>query len=198
MQQQQSCTAFRGMVRIASGSLKEVALKAKAVIDADENARVLIFDDSSAHPVEMDFRGTPADVLGRLEKGVAAETEVSRPYRGPGRPKLGVVAREVTLLPRHWDWLNKQPGGASVTLRKLVEEARRGSSAKELVRRSQETAYRFMVALAGNEEGFEEAACALFVGNKERFNQQIQTWPADVRDHARGLAAPAFEGHTKI
>jgi len=198
MQQQQSCTAFRGTARIASGPLSEVALKAKAVLDADETARVLIFDDSTAHPVEVDFRGTPADVLRRLEKSVSAAAETAKPRRGPGRPKLGVVAREVTLLPRHWDWLNRQPGGASVTLRKLVEEARRGSSAKDSVRRSQEAAYRFMVALAGNEAGFEEAARALFAGNKERFDQQIQTWPADVRDHARGLAAPAFEGHAII
>lgn len=198
MQQQQTCTAFRGGIRIASGPLNDVALKAKAVIDADATAQILIFDDATAHPVEVDFRGTPTDVLGRLEKGVSAAAEASGPRRGPGRPKLGVVAREVTLLPRHWDWLNKQPGGASVTLRKLVEEARRGNGAKDRVRRSQEAAYRFMVALAGNEAGFEEAARALFAGNEALFNQQIQTWPPDVRDHACGLAAPVFEEDATI
>ncbi len=190
---QQPCTAFGGTVRIASGALRDVALKAKAVIDADATAQILIFDDATAHPVEVDFRGTPTDVLNRLEKDVSAKAEPARPRRGPGRPKLGVAAREVTLLPRHWDWLSKQPGGASVTLRKLVEEARRGNGAKDRMRRSQEAAYRFMVAMAGNEPGFEEAARALFAGNKERFDQQIQTWPPDVRDHARGLAAPVFE-----
>ena len=120
MQQQQPCTAFCGTLRIASGPLNEVALRAKAALDADETASILIFDNVTAHPVEVDFRGTPADMLSRLEKGPSAPPEqgTAKARRGPGRPKLGVVAREVTLLPRHWDWHNKQSGGASVALRK--------------------------------------------------------------------------------
>ena len=185
MSQQHSVTAFRGPVRIASGPLPEVAVKAKTVLDADDTAPILIFDDASAHPVEIDFRGTVADVLGWLE------SQGDKPRRGPGRPKLGVVAREVTLLPRHWDWLGKRPGGASVALRKLVEEARRGKG--EGIRQAQEAAYRFMVAMAGNEAGFEEACRALFAGDRLRFDAEITAWPPDVRTHAALLAERALE-----
>ncbi|MCJ7527309.1 MAG: DUF2239 family protein [Methyloceanibacter sp.] len=197
MDEQIRCTAFRGTTRIASGGVAEVALKAKAVIDADETAAILIFDDATSELVEVDFRGLPADVLTRL--GLApsrqddAGGQADDARRGPGRPKLGVVAREVTLLPRHWDWLSRQPGGASVALRKLVEEARRGNDGKDRVRQSQEAAYRFMSAMAGNEVGFEEAARALFAGNEKRFQQLVEAWPADIGDHAKFLAAPALD-----
>ena len=115
-----------------------------------------------------------------------------RTARPRGRPKLGVVAREVTLLPRHWDWLNGQPGGASVTLRKLVEEARRRSSATDQAREGQEAAYRFMSAIAGDLPGFEEATRALWRRDAARFEHETDAWPKDVRDHARALAARAF------
>jgi hypothetical protein len=143
----------------------------------------------------VDFRGTPEQVLKRLAANAEAQAAPDREApRGPGRPKLGVVAREVTLLPRHWDWLNSQPGGASVALRKLVEEARRANEGKDRVRRSQEAAYRFMSALAGNEAGFEEATRALFAGNRQRFDVEVASWPADVREHAQKLAAEALVG----
>ena len=105
--------------------------------------------------------------------------------RGPGRPKLGVVAREVTLLPRHWEWLAQQPGGASVAIRKLVEEARRTGEDRDRVRQAQEAAYRFMSAMAGNKPHYEDAIRALFAGEAARFEKLIAEWPADVRDHAR-------------
>jgi hypothetical protein len=104
-----------------------------------------------------------------------------------------VIAREVTLLPRHWDWLACQPGGASVALRKLVEEARRSHGGKDRKRQAQEVAYRFMVAIAGHQIGFEEATRALFAGDVQRFAEQLQAWPADVRQHAQKLAQAAFE-----
>jgi len=130
--------------------------------------------------------------LARMEsKETASPSEVEGP-RGPGRPKLGVVAREVTLLPRHWDWLNAQPGGASVALRKLVETARRVNEDKDRVRQAQEAAYRFISTMAGNEPGFEEAARALFAGDERRFDEMTASWPIDVRSHARRLAAVAF------
>ena len=131
-------TAFEGFRRIASGELAQVALETKRVIDRGETAPVLIFDDVTGEQIELDFRGTPEDVLKRLPPE-ATQGDPGDPgregSRGPGRPKLGVVAREVTLLPRHWDWLNSQPGGASVALRKLVEEARRVNEGKDRVRR---------------------------------------------------------------
>ena len=191
-----SRTAFEGTRRIAAGSLAEIVLKVKKVVDRGERAPVLIFDDTTSELVEVDFRGTPKQVMARLAATPGAEPaaapQESQAPRGPGRPKLGVVAREVTLLPRHWDWLNCQPGGASVALRKLVEEARRGSESKDRVRRAQESAYRFMSAMAGNEPGFEEALRALFAGNRQRFDSLVYEWPIDVRDHVRKLADDAF------
>ncbi len=194
------CTAFEGFRRIASGDLARVARKAKEVIDAGPQAPVLIFDNFTSEPIEVDFRGTEDDVVGRLAPpaGESAITNDS-PHvdqsspRGPGRPKLGVVGREVTLLPRHWDWLSRQPGGASVALRKLVEEARRVHAHRDRVRQSQDAANRFMTALAGNLPGFEEATRALFGANRRRFEACIESWPVDVRDHARDLAAAAFQ-----
>jgi uncharacterized protein len=199
-QNPKSCTAFKGNQRVVSGNLLKVAGKVKEIIDQDEQASILIFDDVTSELVEVDFRGTMEDVLERLEKPPAGVESVDassdtdpRSQRGPGRPKLGVVSREVTLLPRHWDWLNSQPGGASVALRKLVEEARRVNSGKDKVRHSQEAAYRFMSAMAGNFPGFEEATRALFAGDSERFNSWVAPWSIDIRDHARKLAEAAFQ-----
>ena len=190
---QTRCTAFAGTRRIAAGALAEVARTAKAVIDAGEAAPILIFDDVTSEQLEVDFRGTPDDVRRRLAQAerLQAAPAADTP-RGPGRPKLGVVAREVTLLPRHWDWLNAQPGGASVALRKLVDAARRTNESGDRVRQSQEAAYRFMSVMAGNLPGFEEATRALFGGHRERFNQLIEPWPPDLRRHARTLTANAF------
>ncbi len=207
------CTAFEGPRRIASGELPQVARKTKEVIDRGERAPVLIFDDATSRPVEIDFRGSMDDVLIRIngtrsvseggESSAAARTSDSTtggdssPSSGaaprrPGRPKLGVVGREVTLLPRHWDWLNSQPGGASVALRKLVDQARKVNATRDRVRQSQEAAYRFMSAMAGNEPGFEEASRALFARKRERFDEMVGAWPIDVRDHAKLLAEAAF------
>jgi hypothetical protein len=188
------CTAFAGPRRIASGGLAEVALAAKAVLDAGAAEPVLIFDHADSRLVEVDFRGTAADVARRLEAGraeAAAAGEDQGP-RGPGRPRLGVIGREVTLLPRHWEWLNSQPGGASVTLRKLVEEARRTLAGKERRRRAQDSAYRFMTAMAGDLPGYEEACRALFAADSARFASEVVAWPQDVREHARMLAEDAF------
>jgi hypothetical protein len=164
----------------------------KALLDRGEPSAILIFDDVTGEPVEVDFRGSLKDVLARLTERTESVPTSSPEQRGPGRPKLGVVAREVTLLPRHWEWLARHPGGASVALRKLVEEARRASGDKDRRREAQAAAYRFMSALAGNEPGFEEAARALFAGNEARFSEVIAAWPRDIRDHAQRLAAPTF------
>ncbi|HEY7333789.1 MAG TPA: DUF2239 family protein [Bryobacteraceae bacterium] len=135
----------------------------------------LVFDDATGQQTELDIRRTDE---------IAPPTEL----RGRGRPRLGVIPREVTLLPRHWDWLNSQPGGASVALRKLVDEARRSSGDRDRVRAAQEAAYRFMSAVAGNLPGFEEAARALFAYDRRRFGDLLAAWPEDVRDYAVQLA----------
>ena len=132
-----------------------------------------------------DCRTTPARPS-RLEAAA-----VSAP-RGPGRPKLGVVAREVTLLPRHWEWLARQPGGASVAIRKLVEAASRTGEDKDRIRQAQEAAYRFMSVTAGNRPHYEEAIRALFAGDASRFEQRIAEWPDDIRAHTSRLAERAF------
>jgi hypothetical protein len=105
-----------------------------------------------------------------------------------------VVAREITLLPRHWDWLAAQPGGASVALRRLVEDARKVSAGEDRRRAAQEATYRFMQAMAGDAPGFEDASRALFAGDVTRFEEQVARWADDVRDHALWLATDAFAG----
>jgi hypothetical protein len=131
--------------------------------------------------------------LPEIGRAPVAPEDVAIPAsRGPGRPKLGVVAREVTLLPRHWEWLARQTGGASVALRKLVEEARRTGEVGHRVRQAQEAAYRFMSVMAGNRPNYEEAIRALFAGEASRFEKLIAEWPADVRRHAARLAQGAL------
>ena len=195
-----NCTAFIENQCVASGNLLKVARKAKKIIDQDGQASVLIFDDVTGELVEVDFRDNIEEVLERLEKptaeGASANASLDpdqRSQRGPGRPKLGVVSREVTLLPRHWDWLNSQPGSASVALRKLIEEARRVNSNRDKVRHSQEVAYRFMSAMAGNFPGFEETTRALFAGDFKNFHSLMALWPNDIRDYALKLAEAAFQ-----
>lgn len=112
------------------------------------------------------------------------------PPRPPGRPRLGVVPREVTLLPRHWEWLNAQPGGASIALRKLVEQARR--SPEEAQKQARQAAHKFMTHTLGNQPGYEEALRALYANQPDRFHQLSQPWPADLRDHTRQLAHPCW------
>lgn len=168
-------TAFQGLRKVLSGSAEELAGLLKDRPQGD----ILVFDDSTGAQIDLDLAG-----IGENPKQIAEEVEP----RGRGRPRLGVVAKEVTLLPRHWDWLSLQPGGASVALRKLVEEARRTSGDHDRVRTAQEAAYRFMSAVAGNLPGFEEAARALFAYDRRRFTQLIASWPEDVRDYAVRLA----------
>jgi len=116
-----------------------------------------------------------------------------RPLRaGPGRPRLGVVGREVSLLPRHWDWLEAQPGGASAALRRLVDEARKRDPAQQRIRQAIEAAYRFMTALAGDRPGYEEATRALYAGDRARFASLIAAWPPDVVCHIERLATDYF------
>ena len=182
--------AFDGDRCLASGDLRDVARATKETLDRRKDASILVFDGRTGSPVEIDFRGSVPDVLARLpEVGDAPAAEDAAPPgpRGPGRPKLGVVAREVTLLPRHWEWLAQQRGGASVALRRLVDAARRGGEHNDLIRLAREAAYRFMSAVAGNNPHYEDAIRALFSGDAARFEARTAAWPADVRDHARRL-----------
>lgn len=186
------CTAFEGDKRLISGPLVEVALAVKNLADARGNVSVMVFDDADAHIVELNLRGSKQEVISRLPEALAREVKAdpSEPERSGrrGRPKLGVVGREVTLLPRHWQWLDAQPGGASVALRKLIEQARRQSGDRDRQRATQEATYRFITAIAGNQPGYEEAVRALFAGELDSFAKRIAAWPTDIRDYAIGLA----------
>jgi len=187
------CTAFHDTARIASGPLPAVALAVKAALATDPAATILVFDDATGKVVDLDLRGSDAEISARLgppsDKAFQAglEPEAAETPRGRGRPKLGVVAREVTLLPRHWDWLALQPGGASQVLRRLVDEARKNDSGRSRTRAAQAAAYAFISAMAGDREGFEEASRALFVGDPDRFAMHSRTWPADIRAYAEKL-----------
>jgi hypothetical protein len=185
----QTFTAFEGQRRLLSGPLAEVAL---AVKRAEQRAseRVTIFSDATGRAIDLDLRGSDDEILARLPAtpGPAALEAAPSEPRGRGRPKLGVVAREVTLLPRHWEWLNAQPGGASVSLRKLVEAARRANGDRDRSRAARDAAYHFMSAMAGDLPRFEEASRALFADERRRFTTLITAWPDDVRDHIVRLA----------
>ena len=172
-------TAFDGPRRLASGPAGEVAVALRRARDAGAAGPLLVFGPDGRE-ADFDLRGSEADILAR-------HAEPAPEPRGRGRPKLGVTAREVTLLPRHWDWLAEQPGGASVALRKLVEQASRDDAAPQRARRARDNAYRFLSALAGNLPDFEEAIRALYADDRERLEALSRPWPADVRNHALAL-----------
>jgi uncharacterized protein len=192
--------AFEGDRCIGSGSPRAVLRAAKEKLDQHPKDSVLVFDRATSAVVDIDYRGSVEEMLARLAAinaiDIAADDAPQPAPRGPGRPKLGVVAREITLLPRHWEWLAQQSGGASVALRRLVDEARRTNKDKDRIRTAQEAAYRFMAAIAGNKPQYDEAARALFAGDGVKFEALIRTWPKDVRDHICRLAEAAFAQET--
>jgi uncharacterized protein len=193
MQKPQTFTAFVGSHRLMTDTRLPVALAVKAALQADDARTILIFDDVTGGQVDFDLRGSDREIAARLD----ASEEQSSGAKRQGRPKLGVVAREVTLLPRHWDWLSQQPGGASVTLRKLVDAARQSGDDRAAIRQAQQAADRFMLAMLGNQSGYEEAARALYAGNRDQFMAMTESWPTDLRDHARRLAESAFKPSTE-
>jgi len=187
-------TAFLAQRRLASGPIAEVALAVKQ-LGPQASEPISIFSDATGRAVDFDLRGEEREVLARLAKSVSPQTAPPNEPRGRGRPKLGVVAREVTLLPRHWEWLNAQPGGASVALRKLVEQARRAGGERDRERLARDAAYHFMSAMAGDFTHFEDASRALFADDRPRLAALIADWPADVRDHIVKLAYGHQEVH---
>ncbi|RZI98424.1 MAG: DUF2239 family protein [Brevundimonas sp.] len=176
--------AFAGDRLIARGPAAEVVLAVKAATDAGET--VLTFDSADGRVIDLDLRGDSAQVLARLKPAPEAEK------RTPGRPKLGVTAREVTLLPRHWDWLASQPGGASVALRKLVEATLKEAEGPDRARRAKEATYRLMTTLAGDRPGYEEATRMLFAGDWTAFDAAVGPWPDGVREVVRTMAEGAW------
>jgi hypothetical protein len=188
--------AFEGDRRIGAGSLRAVARAAKTALDRRGDGSILIFDSNTGGPIDIDWRHTCAGTQARSQTA-GANGAASAPRRRPGRPKLGVVAREVTLLPRHWEWLAQQPGGASVALRGLIDQACRSGESGEGIRQAQDSTYRFVSAIAGNKPHYEDAIRALFANEPTRFKHSISAWPADVRDFAMSLAENAFRRNSE-
>nr|WP_154959179.1 DUF2239 family protein [Paenibacillus xylanexedens] len=188
-------TAFVGRKHFVKGTLQHVVQVVKENLEENTLVDLLVFDDSTGKPIDIDFRGSLEDVLDRLNSkpGRIKDTkENEQPARRAGRPKLGVVSGEVTLLPRQWDWLKAQPGGASVTLRKLIDEARHSGENGNKVRAAQEATYHFMTAMAGDFPQYEEALRALYAPNENRFYESIDDWTPDIRDYIKSLSSNAF------
>ncbi|WMS43544.1 DUF2239 family protein [Acuticoccus sp. MNP-M23] len=186
-----AAAAFAGGRMVAEGALLEVALCVKAAGDAGETG-LLVLDDATGAVIDVDVRGDREEIAARLAgaSGKSAGADAPAASGRRGRPKLGVVAREVTLLPRHWDWLGAQKGGASATLRRLIDEKRRGTAGADTARAAQDTTYHAMTVLAGDRPNYEEATRALFAADIARFNTLMADWPADVRTYLARLAAP--------
>jgi hypothetical protein len=188
----QLCAAFVGSNLIATGALAEVVHEVKRHHDAHPNDLILIFDHKKSQPIEVDLRGSMEDVFERLEKQqkpIEPKTKVKK----PGRPKLGVVSKEVTLLPRHWEWLAQQRGGASITLRRLVGEAMKAADPQAEQRSAQQSTYRLMTAVAGDLPNYEDAIRALFAAEKDDFFNIIADWPEGLRHHIVQISEVAFD-----
>jgi hypothetical protein len=177
-------TAFIGPDLLAAGPIETLLPTLKERFDLDRGTMFLIFEDHTGRQVDFDLRGSVKEILVRA---------MPAPHRaGRGRPRLGVSSREVTLLPRHWEWLEQQPNGASAALRRLVDQARSQEPDKEQARLKKEAIGRFMSAMAGNLPGYEEATRALYAGDRSHFEHLIFDWPAGIRDWMRLQADAAF------
>ena len=185
MQEKKTYTAFAGETQIAAGPLEEMLPQVKRWVDQSENSMVLVFADQTGEQEDFDLRGTLDEVILRALP--------ARQPAGPGRPKLGVVSREITLLPRHWAWLEQQPNGASAALRRLVEQARSHEPGHQRARLAMDAANRFMSAMAGDLPGYEEATRALYASKGAQFEALIQDWPRDIRVHVQKVAHDAFQ-----
>jgi hypothetical protein len=187
MTDNQRYTLFSNARRLAHGDLQTVAEAAHTALPLEGGAN-FVFSDLTGRVVDLDLRGSLADIAERY-----APTEEPPPKAARGRPKLGVVAREVTLLPRHWEWLTAQQGGASAALRRLVDQARRDSVDSGRRREAQEATHRVMTALAGNLPDYEEALRAFYAGDARRFEELTESWPADIGDYIRSHASQVWE-----
>lgn len=156
---------------LCRGSLHEIVplVHAQAVDPANQ---LIFIQEESGRTVDLDWRGTPKEVLER------SQTQLGPKKAGPGRPKLGVQSREITLLPRHWAWLDAQRGSRSAVLRKLVEREMKGGGAVRV-----DALYGALSTLAGDLPGFEEATRALFALDWEGFAEQCLPWPESLRNY---------------
>ncbi|MEN5356821.1 DUF2239 family protein [Stenotrophomonas sepilia] len=195
-------SCFDGHRLVACGSPEVAALALKRLRADNAAGPLLVFDNATGRTRDFDTRGSDEELLARVAEAFPPSDEADAEItaedaatpRGRGRPKLGVVAREVTLLPRHWAWLAEQPGGASVALRKLVEAASRAGADEDRQRRHSERTYHFLQTIAGDLPGFEEAIRVLFAHDRAGLEAVLHSWPRDVRDHALRLAFDSADG----
>jgi len=187
----QTYTAFVQHKLLAHGDLLKVALKVKRKLKDEPHAAVLIFSDLTGKQMDLDLRGSEKELEERLQKFVAQEPDNTN--QGRGRPRLGVVAREVSLLPRQWEWLSTQSGGASAAIRRLVDDARKKTSGRDTIKQSMERTHAFMTAIGGNLAGYEEALRALYAKDQRKFHKQLEAWPTQVKEHAIKLSGATFE-----
>jgi uncharacterized protein len=189
-------TAFDGFNIISQGGIEEVALEVRQHLKLNRDTRLLIFSDFSGKQMDFDLSGSEKDILERLK--IFKTPELTSSQSGPGRPKLGVVPREISLLPSHWEWLSTQPGGASSTIRRLVEEKLKlPPTGKDKSKQAQETVYTFLNAIAGDLPHFEEALRFLYRKDKKKFKEIISSWPADLLKHTMTLASDVFPAESK-
>ena len=195
--QKPNFTVFEGNQCVGSGPLAEVAATGKRLVDSGTKTQILIFNDTTGERVDLNFQCAMAELLRQVSLISGPLPSTNRPAgekpKRPGRPKLGVVSKEVTLLPRHWEWLGRQPGGASVALRKLVEKARHDNRDQDRLREAREAVYHFLTAMAGDLPGYEAALRALFRGDEKKFSQTTEAWPRDIRAYALEIGRRAFE-----
>jgi len=190
--------AFAGDEIISRGPLAEVALVVKRVTEAGEDRPILVLDAVNSRTVDLDLRGTGAEVVARLAgesvpTPVGSQGDTDARTAGPGRPRLGVISREVSLLPRHWDWLKTQRGGASAALRRLVDDARRRSGPQGRLTAAQESVDRYLRVMAGDRPNYEEALRAFYAGRDTDLRRLVAQWPTDVRDHLDELLSRCRE-----
>lgn len=189
--EKQTYTVFIGEKLLIQGPLKEVLLKVKKKSKEEPDSTILIFSDLTGKQMDFDLRGTEKEILQRLEAFL--EPKEVKPQSGPGRPKMGVVAREISLLPRHWEWLAAQPGGASAAIRRLVDDTRKTTSNREQIKLAQEATHSFMTSMAGNLPHYEEALRSMYAKDKKKFKEFLSTWPDDIRTHVLKLSYLIFE-----
>lgn len=178
-------TAFQGHTSIAGGELTNVLLQVQEYIQSHPESNPLIFRTDTGKQVDFDLSGTREELIARY----APKPD----KKGPGRPKLGVVCNEVCLLPKHWEWLERQPQKSSALIRRLVDSAMKNPSPEEIIRDRIEAAHSFMWAMAGDLTGFEEASRALYARKWEIFDRLIAPWPEDVVAQINALLGEARE-----
>jgi hypothetical protein len=184
MEQERTYSAFVGEKLISSGAFDTMIAAVKTAFDLDSTTLFLIFEDQTGHQVDFDLRG-PLEL-------VKARAFPAAPKPGPGRPKLGVTSREISLLPRHWEWLEQQPNGASAALRRLIDDARRHGPDEQKARQTREALVRIMSAMAGNQTGYEAACRALYAGDRQEFEALILNWPVDIQQYLLDRARTLF------